>query len=188
METKEVVRYILSDIEHRKEILKIPYGGDDYKRKKIENWILIEILPKLLELKERKEVDKAECEHNYDLLTTGPKGKETYPRCDVYWEKNNIKNWLEVKTFRFHRNTGIAPYEERIIEDFDKEQYLKSPYNFNHLLIVFDDNQYDNGNWIEDLYKLYNRYGFVKEDEPRNIELNTRYTVCLFLHHKSEGY
>ncbi len=185
MEPKQIVRYLLSEIESRKEILKIAYGSEETKRKKIEPWIDTEMLAKLLELKEKNKIERAEGEHNYDVLKTGPKGKKTYPRCDLWWEKNNSKHWLEVKTFRFHRNTGLKPYKDRIIEDLDKEQYLRSPYNFHHLLIVFDDNRYDNGNWLEDVYSLYNSYDLKKEDEW-NIELDERRTLNLFLHFKSK--
>ena len=187
MNTKTIVRRLLSNIEPRKEILKIPYGRDDSKRKKIEPWIIIEMLPELLELREEKEVDRAECEHNYDLLKTGPKGKKTYPRCDLWWEKNGYRYFLEIKTFRFHRNTGLKPYKDRIIKDLKKEKYLKSPYNFHHLLIVFDDNRYDNGNWLEDLHSLYHSYDLKKEDEW-DIELDERRELHLFLHLKSQGY
>lgn len=51
-------------------------------------------------------------------------------------------------------------------------------------LIVFDDNHYDNGNWLEDLYSLYNSYNLKKEDEWK-IELDERRTLNLFLHFKS---
>ena len=184
MNPREVVRYLVSPIESRKEILKIPYGSNDYKRKKIESWILTEMSPKLLELKEKKEIDRVGWEHNYNVLKTGPSGKKTYPRCDIWWEKGSSKNWLEVKTFRFHSDTGLKRYEKRIKEDLEKEIFLKPPYNFHHLLIVFDDNYYDNGNWIEDLYSLYNCYNFNKEDEW-DIELDTRRKLKLFLHFKS---
>jgi hypothetical protein len=72
-----------------------------------------------------------------------------------------------------------------------KEQYLKSPYNFHHLLIVFDDNHYDNGNWLEDLYLFYKSYDLkndLKKEEEWNIKLDERRTLHLFLHHKSQGY
>lgn len=186
LNTKEIVRYVFSDIKSRKEILKIPYGCDDAKRKKIEPWIIIETLPKLLELREKKEVDRTECEHNYDFKNTGPSGKKTYPRCDLWWEKNSYRNFLEIKTFRFHRNSGLNPYKKRIIDDFKKEEYLRSPYNFHHLLIVFDDNHYNNGDWTEELYSLYNNHGFAKEDEW-NIELDQRRTLHIFLHNRSIG-
>ena len=185
MEPKEVIRYLTSQIETRKEILKIAYGSEEAKRKKIESWIDTEMLAKLLELKEKNKVERAEGEHNYDVLKIGPKGKKTYPRCDLWWEKNGHRYFLEIKTFRFHRNTGLKSYKDRIIEDLDKEQYLKSPYHFHHLLIVFDDNHYDNGNWKEDLYKFYNSSDFKIEDEW-NINLDERRTAHIFLHYKSE--
>ena len=130
MEPKKLVRYLLSEIESRKKILKIAYGSEEAKRKKIEPWIDTEMLAKLLELKEKNKVERAEGEHNYDVLKTGPSGKKTYPRCDLWWEKNNSKHWLEVKTFRFHGDTGLKRYEKRIKEDLKKEFFLKPPYNF----------------------------------------------------------
>lgn len=185
MEPKEVVRYLTSQIESRKEILKIAYGSEEAKRKKIEHWINTEMLAKLLKLKEKNKVERAEGEHNYDVLKTGPSGKKTYPRCDLWWEKNKSKHWLEVKTFRFHTDTGLKRYEKRIKEDLKKEKFLRPPYNFHHLLIVFDDRDYDNGKWLEDLYSLYNSYNLKKEDEWK-FDVNQRKTVYAFLHYKSE--
>ena len=59
MNAKNIVRYLFKNIESRKEILMIPYGSEGTKRKKIEPWITTEMLPKLLELKEKKVVDRA---------------------------------------------------------------------------------------------------------------------------------
>ena len=97
MEPNEVVRYLTSQIEKRKEILKIAYGSEEAKRKKIESWIDTEMLAKLLKLKEKKEVERAEGEHNYDVLKPGPSGKKTYPRCDLWWEKNKSRYPKEVQ-------------------------------------------------------------------------------------------
>ena len=116
MESKKLVKYLLSGVELRKEILKIAYGNEEVKRKKIEYWIDTEMLGILFKLKERNEVEKVEGEHNYDILKTGPKGGKTYPRCDLWWKHDDLEHWLEVKTIIFHRNTrGLNKhYKDRI--------------------------------------------------------------------------
>ena len=181
MEPKEVVRYLTSSIETRKEILGLVYSRGKKKGKKIEWWINIEMLAKLLELKEKKYVDEVEGEHPYPLR------KIDYPRCDLWWKKNDSEHWLEVKTFRFHEDSkGLKDdYEERIEEDLERVQYLEPPYTFHHLLIVFDDENYDNGNWKEDVYSIYDIYDMKKEDKWK-FDVNQRKTVYAFLHYKSE--
>jgi len=172
---------MLSVVEPREEILHIAYDRGMGKCKKIEPWITTEMLAKLIELKEEKKVvDEVEGEHPYPLRKTN------YPRCDLWWKKNGSEHWLEVKTFRFHEDSKVLKddYEERIEEDLERVQYLKPPYTFHHLLIVSDDKKYDNGNWLEDVYSLYNDHKMEKEDKW-TIELDERRTLNLFLHFKS---
>ena len=189
MISKKLIRCLLSGVESRKDILKIAYGNEEAKRKKIEYWIDTEMLAMLFKQKERNEVEKVEGEHNYDILKTGSKGKKTYPRCDLWWVHDDLEYWLEVKTIIFHRNTrGLNKhYRDRITDDLDKEKYLMPSdrsYHLHHLLIIFDDKKHNNGNWIEDLYSLYNNYDMKKEDKW-TIELDERRTLKLFLHFKS---
>lgn len=180
MNSKELVRYLLSGVEPREEILNIAYDRGRGKGKYIESWISTEMLAKLIELREKKIVDEVEGEQPYPLRKTN------YPRCDLWWKKNS-EHWLEIKTLRFHdNNQGLKDdYDERITKDLDRIKQLKPPYYFHHLLIVFDDKKYDNGNWKDDIYSIYNIYDMKKEDKW-TIELDGRKTLNLFLHFKSK--
>ena len=57
-------------------------------------------------------------------------------------------------------------------------------YHLHHLLIIFDDKNYNNGNWIEDVYSLYRDYKWNIEDKW-TLELDERRTLNFFLHGKS---
>ncbi len=185
MEPKEVVRYLTSLIETRKEIFKIAYCRGKDKGKRIESWINTEMLAKLLELKEKNEVEEVEGEHVYHI----PKGtspRRSYEHCDLWWFINNEEHWLEVKTLVFHRNSdGLKDkYKKRIKKDLNKVDRLRPPYNFYHLLMIFDDEYYYTGEWMEDVYAIYQDYKMKKEDKWK-FDVNQRKTVYAFLHYKS---
>jgi len=182
METKKIVRYLTTPIESRKEILKIVYCRGCEKGKRIENWINLEMLAKLLELKEKNEVEECEGEHGYDIPKR-PTSRRV-ERCDLWWYKNNEKHWLEVKTTRLHHDSdGLKKkYGKRIEGDLKRIEKLKPPYDFHHLLMVFDDKDYSTGNWREDVYSLYRVYQMTKEDEWK-FDAAPRKTVHVFLHH-----
>ncbi len=179
MEPKEVVRYLISSIEPRKEILKEVYCRGVKRGKRIEHWINTEMLAKLLELKEKNEVEKAEGEHSYHIKTG-----RNFEKCDLWWSNNNKEHWLEVKTIRLHNNyNGLKEkYKRRIKEDLEKIDRLKPPYDFHHLLMVFDDEYYSIRNWRRDVYSLYQQYRMTKEDEWK-FDVTPGKTVQAFLHH-----
>jgi len=62
MNPKNIVEYLVSSIEPRKEILNIAYCRGKEKGKRIESWINTELLAKLLELKRKGHIDEAEGE------------------------------------------------------------------------------------------------------------------------------
>jgi len=180
MDSKEVVRFLTSSIEKRKEILKIAYCRGIDRGKKIESWINIEMLARLLELKERNEVDEVEGEHKYHIPKTT---SSRYPRCDLWWLKGNREHWLEVKTLVFHTHSdGLKKdYNEKIKKDLDRVDRLRPPYIFHHLLLIFDDTYYNNGDWMEDVYSIYQDHDMKKEDKWK-FDVNQRQTVRVFLH------
>ncbi len=122
-----------------------------------------------------------------DFISNGAK---RYPRCDLWWGQNDSGHWLEVKTLRLHNKTkGLKKdYKERIEKDLDRVELIKPPpqYTFHHLLIIFDDKKYNNGNWEEDVYSLYNDHGMNKEDKW-TIELDERRILNIFLHFKTKN-
>lgn len=182
MEPKQIVRCLFREVEPRKEILSIPYCRGKERGKKIEEWVNTEMLAKLIELNKKKILDEVEGEHPYHIKTG-----RNYKRCDLWWNVGHQEHWLEVKTLRFQNNTkGLKKdYKERITKDLDRVENISSLYIFHHLLIVFDDNYYDNGNWLEDVSSLYNDYDMKKEDEWK-IEIDERRTLNAFLHFKSK--
>ena len=189
MISKKLIRCLLLGVESRKDILKIAYGDEEAKRKKIEHWIDTEMLAMLYKRKERNEVERAEGEHDYDVLKTGPKGGNRRPRCDLWWVQDNLEYWLEVKTIIFHRESRRLNkhYSDKIVKDFDKEKYLVPkcrPYRLYHLLIIFNDRNYNNRNSIEDLYSLFNSYKWNLEDKWM-LELDERRFLNFLSYFKS---
>lgn len=137
------------------------------------------MLAKLLELKQKGDINRAEGEYKYPLKKT-----TRYEHCDLWWSDNNKEHWLEVKTIRLHHNSdGLKKrYKRKIEDDFEKTERLKSPYDFHHLLMIFDDENYSTGNWKDDVYSIYQQCGMEKEDEWK-FDVTPGKTVQAFLHH-----
>ena len=183
METKEIVEHMLSAILDRKEILKIPYCRGDEKGKKIESWINTEMLAKLLDFNQKNQIEQVEGEHKYHIQKKSKSRKRRFPRSDFWWNIDNQEHWLEVKTFRLHSNTNGLRYKDKkkIDDDLERMIYLRTPYIFHHLLFVFDDNDYKNGDWMEDVHSVYKNNDMDIEAKWKS-EIDRGKNLHIFLH------
>ena len=97
----------------------------------IEKWILIEMLAKLIELKNKGILDYIEGEHKYPIKKTS-----RYEHCDLWWQVKNDEHWLEVKTLVMSGFQLRGSIDE-IRNDLDKKNRLRPTDIFHHLTIVF---------------------------------------------------
>lgn len=181
MEKNNLIRKLTSVAKIRKRILSIAYFRGKEKGEQIERWLNIEMLAKLLELKENNKVKQAEGEHQYH------NPKKTIPRryfehCDLWW-KNSMEHWLEVKTIVIHRNYKklIKHHKNDIEDDLNKMGSLNPPYIFHHLLFVFTYVKLKLETWDENLTSLYSAYSMQKEDQWI-IDINKEQTLRIFLY------
>jgi len=137
------------------------------------------MLAELLELKRKGIVNDAEGEHKFPLKKT-----TRYEHCDLWWSDTNEEHWLEVKTIRLHHNSdGLNKKNKgKIKNDLEKIKRLKLPYDFYHLLMIFDDKDYSTGDWRNDMYSLYQLYRAKKEDEW-TYDVTSGKTIYAFLYH-----
>ena len=130
-------------------------------------------------------MDEVEGEHQYSI----PKRTERrrhFEHCDLWWKINDKKHWLEVKTLRHTSpSNGLKKSDINMIEtDLEKMNRLKTPYSFHHLLVVLDDERFDNGKWKKDVYSIYQNAG-MKKTEKWDFDLDPSRKVNFFLHTKN---
>lgn len=171
----------------RKEILNIAYcrgivKGKRVKGKRIESWLNTEMLARLFELKEKKEIEELEGEHGYPI-PKNPNKSNRCEACDLWWSKNSEEHWLEVKTIVFHRdcNNPEEKYSKRIVKDINKSNRLKPPYIFHHLEFIFTDERHDVVNWKEGIHSIYEKFKMQKEGQWVK-EINKEQTLNIFLY------
>ena len=184
MEPNDLIKYLVESIKPRKEILKLVYCRGREKGKRIECWIDTEMLASLLSLKERNLINETEGEHPYTM-----KDGRNYTRCDLWWSNgNNQEHWLEVKTIRLHNDgEGLKKdYMERIEKDLIRAKNAKPPFDFYHLLLIFDDENYSVPNWRKNINEIYGKYRMsIEEGWPFDFDIVPGKDIHAFLHHRS---
>jgi len=174
MNTEEIVKYSLSAIEDRKECLELTFDGGLGKGKKIEKWILTEMLVKMIELRNIEILNQIEGEHCY------PVPKKKYREiCDFWWSIDDVKHWLEVKTIGEQEN--IKKSIKQVRNDLDKRNRLKSSGIFHHLTIVIIklSNIED---WRERINSVYKEYSMLHEADWCT-EVDQNITLLYMLYH-----
>jgi len=171
MDAKEVVRYMAAAIEDRKECLALAFDRGLGEGMKIENWILTEMLAKLVELEKDGVLDSVEGEHKYP-----EKKSSRYEHCDLWWRVKGNEHWLEVKTVKNEKEV------REVVKDLEKRCRLRHTDIFHHLSILFSESSS-----MEDqrrqLASAYKQYGFSCEaDWSRVIEGNRQLRFILFVH------
>jgi hypothetical protein len=159
-----IVEYMTAGIETRKECLELAFDRGLGSGMKIENWILTEMLAKLVQLRDNGTVESVEGEHKY------PKKKSTrFEHCDLWWKINGKEHWLEVKTVKVEKDIG------EVSKDLEKNERLREDDIFHHLSIVFSGKPMldDRGEKLNALYKqkgLSNEADWVNDiDENRGL-------------------
>jgi len=179
MKTKILVQEMLSDLIKRKNVLYLVFdrGYDKNRRirkgKKIENWIITEMLVKLLKLQNEGEVNEAMGEYPYNTKKTSK-----YERCDFWWKINNENHLLEVKTIAPHDNK--TP-EDIISTDFKKIKRLRPPFVFHHLSMIFLKESHAKKEWEKRLKILYKQEDFFYE-KTWNYKIKDEKTLLCVLY------
>lgn len=164
MDEKSIVEFILSSIINRKEIFDISIDRGLGKGMQIEKWILVEMLSKLMILKNNKKIEKIEGEHDYLKLKRLDQKRKKYEQCDLWWKTNNEEHWLEVKTI-VTLNKNQRGTLKNIKKDLDKVNRLLSSHIFHHLTFLFPVEEDKIDNWKRELLELYKNNNFFFKNE-----------------------
>ena len=159
MNAIETVKFMTSTIESQKNCLNLAIDRGLGKGMKIEKWILIEMLAKLVELRNQGYLENVESEHNYSIKKT-----TRFERCDLWWTDNNCQHWLEVKTIVISKDQQRGSLED-VFKDLDKRNRLNQTDIFHHLSIVFPLNSIDVNAWKNQLDSLYKENGLIYESD-----------------------
>ncbi len=156
METRDVVKHMLSEIASRRECLELAADRGLGTGMLIEKWMLVEMLAKLLQLKKDGSVDHVEGEHLYPFRKT-----RRYEHCDLWWSSGSSEHWLEVKTV-------VPLYDElrwrgSILSDLEKVKRLRPGDAFHHLAVVFPINKGKAPAWLEEVSAFYRDRGLTQE-------------------------
>lgn len=111
----DIVKHITSGIASREEYLSLGLDRGCGIGMKLEKWMLIEMLSKLLQLRKDGFVNVAEGEHNYPIKGSG--------WCDLWWCVRDEEHWLEAKTLVLCNDDRKADLAE-----VNKDLKKKGPY------------------------------------------------------------
>lgn len=128
MTPEEIVKHLTATIASREDCLSLALDRGCGKVMKLEKWMLVEMLAKLMQLRNEGTVDKVDGEHNYPGKRTG--------WSDLWWRVHEEEHWLEMKTLVLCKDPRRAEPEE-VRKDLEKASRLRSIGIFHHLTIVF---------------------------------------------------
>lgn len=165
MNAVDIADFLTKPIIHRKEIFDLAIGKGQGEGMKIEKWILIEMGPKLKQLRKDGKLDYVECEHKYPN-----KKSSKYEHCDIWWEVNGEQHWLEVKTINLSNKRDSREFGRTIQKDLEKRKQLNQEDIFHHITFIFPVEKDEKQTWFENLSNLYNENNFEVESE-RTFEL-----------------
>lgn len=156
----DVVKHMTSVLAARKEIFDVSLDRGMGKTTQIEDWIITEMLARLVELRNRGLLERVEGEHSYQLVKDPDTARKSFERCDFWWELKGERHWLEVKTVR-------APYQRRSLEvippDLQKRRSLEPGELLHHLTIVYPLRSGEIDSFKEEVVTLYGDYGWKLE-------------------------
>jgi hypothetical protein len=159
MAPRKIVEYLLSAVICRKEILDSAIDRGLGKGMQIEKWILIEMVPRLKELRSRGTIERGESEHKYPI-----KKSTRYEHCDIWWQQEGQEHWLEVKTIVLTGGALLGSPDD-IAKDLDKMNRLRAPYHYHHLGIVFPVQEGAVPYWRGKLAGIYEQHGLSYEGQ-----------------------
>jgi hypothetical protein len=152
-EAIKIAKYLTSAIESREECLSLAFDRGLGEGQQIEEWMLTEMLAKLVELREEEIANCVEGRHKYPIKKT-----TDYERCDLWWNVEGEEHWLEVKTIVLARDHQRGSIEE-VRADLEKRNRLRPTDIFHHLTIIFPVESSEEGYWREELRVLYEGNG-----------------------------
>jgi hypothetical protein len=158
----DVVKHMTSALASRREIFDVSLDRGMGRSTQMEDWIITEMLAKLIELRNRGLLEQVEGEHSYQLTKNTTSARRSYERCDFWWELKGQGHWLEVKTIH-------APYQQRSLDgistDLQKCKSLAPGEIPHHLTIVYPLRLSQSDYWRNELVALYGHYGWKLESD-----------------------
>jgi hypothetical protein len=204
MNSIKIVKYMTRAIESRKNCLNLAIDRGLGEGMQIEEWILVEMLSKLVELRNQGYLENIEREHKYrfkkitedfekppktsgdatkvykEESVTRSKSKSStgYEHCDLWWSLNNNQHWLEVKTIVLSKDQQRGSLKE-IYKDLDKRNRLSKNDIFHHLSIIFPLDLKDENLWKNQLDSLYKENGLKYEADWHNETWNEQFLLMI---------
>ena len=173
MNSIKIVKYMTRAIESRKNCLNLAIDRGLGEGMLIEEWILVEMLPKLVELRNQGYLENIEREHKYRF-----KKITRFEHCDLWWSLNNNQHWLEVKTIVLSKDQQRGSLKE-IYKDLDKRNRLSKNDIFHHLSIIFPLDLKDENLWKNQLDSLYKENGLKYEADWHNETWNEQFLLMI---------
>lgn len=173
MNSIKIVKYMTRAIESRKNCLNLAIDRGLGEGMLIEEWILVEMLSKLVELRNQGYLENIEREHKYRF-----KKITRFEHCDLWWSLNNNQHWLEVKTIVLSKDQQRGSLKE-IYNDLDKRNRLSKNDIFHHLSIIFPLDLKDENLWKYQLDSLYKENGLKYEADWHNETWNEQFLLMI---------
>jgi hypothetical protein len=173
MNSIKIVKYMTRAIESRKNCLNLAIDRGLGEGMLIEEWILVEMLSKLVELRNQGYLENIEREHKYRF-----KKITRFEHCDLWWSLNNNQHWLEVKTIVLSKDQQRGSLKE-IYNDLDKRNRLSKNDIFHHLSIIFPLDLKDENLWKNQLDSLYKENGLKYEADWHNETWNEQFLLMI---------
>lgn len=173
MNSIKIVKYMTRAIESRKNCLNLAIDRGLGEGMRIEEWILVEMLSKLVELRNQGYLENIEREHKYRF-----KKITRFEHCDLWWSLNNNQHWLEVKTIVLSKDQQRGSLKE-IYKDLDKRNRLSKNDIFHHLSIIFPLDLKDENLWKNQLDSLYKENGLKYEADWHNETWNEQFLLMI---------
>jgi hypothetical protein len=158
----DVTKYMTSAIAPRREILNLSLDRGLGRPTQIEDWIITEMLAKLIELRDRHVLQQVEGEHRYPTVKNPGAKRRSFERCDLWWTFNGEEHWLEVKTVYMPDQQQCL---SEIAKDLRKRERLSPRDKPHHLAIVFPVPVAAKQHWINELTNLYGVSAWKLDDQ-----------------------
>ena len=134
----------------------------------IEKWVLIEMVPRLKELRVQGTIMRGEGEHKYPIKAT-----TRYEHCDIWWRQDDGEHWLEVKTIVLTPDAQLGSLED-VAKDLEKMNSLRSPFHYHHLGVVFPVQESALPQWKSQLADTYTQHELAFEGEWKHLLWKTK--------------
>jgi hypothetical protein len=149
METKQLVEYLIQTPAARNEIWSLAVNRGLGDGMQIEKWLLIEMLARLMALQAQGVIQSAEGEHKFPIAKA-----KLFEHCDLWWTREEIGHWLEVKTIVIAEKKSLGKIED-IVADVEKRGRLRAMDSFHHLAVIFPLGENRVSDWRNALEPIY---------------------------------